>query len=69
MSPEHLEIKEQRVSSLIMFKNRQLSFLPLNFDCSRIWQWTVKSTTVTFVSESMKLGEGEQWPCNILWCA
>ena len=38
MSPEHFEIKEQRVESLITVKNRQLLTLPVNFDCSRIWQ-------------------------------
>ena len=36
MSPEHFEIKKpQRVASLITIKNRQLSTVPLNFDCSR----------------------------------
>ena len=38
MSPEHFEIKEQRVASLITVKNRQLSTLPFNFDFSHIWQ-------------------------------
>ena len=38
MSPEHLEIKKRRVAFLITVKNRQLSTVPLNFDCSRVWQ-------------------------------
>ena len=38
MSPEHYEIKKQRLASLITVKNRQLSTVPLNFDCSRVWQ-------------------------------
>ena len=44
-----------------MVKNRQLSTVPLNFDCSRVWQWMVNSTAVAFGSESAKqlVGENE----------
>ena len=45
--------KEQRFASLITVKSRQLSTVPINFDCSRVWQWTVYSTTVAFGSESV----------------
>ena len=38
MSPEHFEIKKQRFASLITIKSRQLSTVPLNFDCSSVWQ-------------------------------
>ena len=46
--------KEQRFASLITVKNRQLSTVPLNFDWSRVPQWTEYSTTVAFGSESVK---------------
>ena len=48
-------IKEQGFASLITVKNRQLSTVPVNFDCSRVWQWTVNSTTVAFGSESVNM--------------
>ena len=38
MSPKHFEIKNNIVESLITIKNRQLSTVPLNLDCSRVWQ-------------------------------
>ena len=47
MSPEHFEIKKKIFASPITVKNRQLSTVPLNFDClavngkfdySRVWQ-------------------------------
>ena len=38
MSPEHFEIKKHRFPSLITVKDRQLSTVPVNFDCSRVWQ-------------------------------
>ena len=38
MYPEHFEINKQRSESLITIKNRQVSAVPLNFDCSRVWQ-------------------------------
>ena len=37
-----------------MVENRQLSNVPLNFDCGRVWQWTVNLTAVAFGSESVK---------------
>ena len=38
MSYKHFEIKKERFASFITVKNRQLSTVPLNFDCSRVWQ-------------------------------
>ena len=38
MSHEHFEIKNILFASLITVKNRELSTVPLNFDCSRVWQ-------------------------------
>ena len=38
MSPEHFEIKNKNLRSYITVKNRQLSTVPLNFDCSCVWQ-------------------------------
>ena len=32
----HIRYKEQRCASLITVKNRQLSTVPVNFDCSRL---------------------------------
>ena len=46
--------KEEIFACPLTVKNRQLSTVPLNFDCSRVWQWTVNSTTVAFGSESVK---------------
>ena len=31
-------LKEQRFAFLLTVKSRQLSAVPLNFDCSRVWQ-------------------------------
>ena len=47
--------KEQLFASLITVKSRQLLTVPINFDCSRVWQWTVNSTTAAFGSESDNL--------------
>ena len=38
MSPEHFEIKKQRFACLITVKDKQLSTVPLNFECNRFWQ-------------------------------
>ena len=38
MSIEHFEIKKQRFAPLLMVKHRKLSTVPLNFDCSHVWQ-------------------------------
>ena len=38
VSPEHFEIKKLRVACLITIKNRQLLTVPINFNCSRVWQ-------------------------------
>ena len=63
MSPEHFEIKNKDLPPFnITIKNRQLSTVPLNFDCSRVWQWTVNSTTVAFGSESVQWKE--KIPCS-----
>ena len=38
MSPEHFELKKNIFASPITVKNRQLSTVPLKFDCSCVWQ-------------------------------
>ena len=38
MTYEHFEIKKKIFVSLITVKNRQLSTVPLSFDCSHVWQ-------------------------------
>ena len=38
LSPEHFEIKNKDLRPLYLVKNRQLLTVPLNFDCSRVWQ-------------------------------
>ena len=54
LCPLNILSKKQRFACRITVKNRQLSTVPLNFDCSLGLAVNGNSTTVAFGSESVK---------------